>query len=130
MLIKIVFLASLLAISLGKSAPPITCNSAGACLASDCCEFIDTFCDAVDPENLPLHDSNSRCYNLSNGNRCDFMAFNTYKTNWSPSGTNCKTVLRNVTSQCSFGGHGKITNADPAYTFVVDVNAGPCNINI
>ncbi|KAF9443382.1 hypothetical protein P691DRAFT_788131 [Macrolepiota fuliginosa MF-IS2] len=133
MFIKLVFIANLLAVALAQN---ITCLTGGYAPATQCTQFVNTFCDAVDPESLRLKNSNGRCFNLANGNRYssphlgDFMAFNTYQDNASPSGTNCKSILENVTKQCKYGGNGKITDASPAYTFVVDVNVGPCNINI
>ncbi|KAF9441345.1 hypothetical protein P691DRAFT_645599, partial [Macrolepiota fuliginosa MF-IS2] len=92
--------------------------------ASDCSGFINKFCNSVDPEPVRLHDNNSRCYNLPNGNRCDFIAYNTYQNNISPSGTNCKFVLQNVTNACNFGGSGQ--REPGAYTFSVDLNIGAC----
>ncbi|KAF9440751.1 hypothetical protein P691DRAFT_686573, partial [Macrolepiota fuliginosa MF-IS2] len=73
-----------------------------------------------------LHDNNSRCCNLPNGNRCmcDFIAYNTYQTNISPFGANCKCVLQNVANTCHFGCSRQ---RDPgAYTFSIDLNIRPC----
>ncbi|KAF9450713.1 hypothetical protein P691DRAFT_788665 [Macrolepiota fuliginosa MF-IS2] len=127
MFIKLVLISNFLAVALGQS---VTCLNAGDNPSNYCDQFINTFCDAIDTENLRLNNTNSRCYNFDANNRCDFMAFNSYQDNTSPSSANCKKVAQEITSQCKYGGHGKINKAGPAYTFVVDYNDGPCNINI
>ncbi|KAF9439529.1 hypothetical protein P691DRAFT_769509 [Macrolepiota fuliginosa MF-IS2] len=109
--------------------PAPTCyKGPGASPATDCSRFINKFCSLVDPEPLRLHDNNAHCYNLPNGNRCDFIAYNSYQNNASPSGLNCVSVLEKITKTCSLGGFGQ--HGVGGYTFTVDVNAGPCTSSV
>ncbi|KAF9441791.1 hypothetical protein P691DRAFT_765887 [Macrolepiota fuliginosa MF-IS2] len=130
MFIKAVFLANLVAIVLAQTPMPAsTCyKGPGAGPAFDCNRFINKFCGLVNPEHLRLHDNNARYYNLPNGNRCDFIAYNSRQDNASPSGPYCGSVLENITKTCSFGGFGQCGVG--GYTFTVDVNAGPCTSSV
>ncbi|KAJ3566804.1 hypothetical protein NP233_g6773 [Leucocoprinus birnbaumii] len=104
MFFKTVFMATLLAVAIAQG--PRTCykglNGVGAGPINDCCQFINTFCNDASLTQTPVRigDATSRCFNLPGGDRCDFIAYNTYNQGVSPSNANCKTVLEDIGSKC------------------------------
>ncbi|KAF5354732.1 hypothetical protein D9756_005780 [Leucocoprinus leucothites] len=131
MLYNTIFTATLLAVAMAQG--PRACyqgSSGSAAPARDCASFINTFCDDASMGQTPVRigDSTSRCFNLPGGDRCDFIALNTYTRAVSPDNNSCRTVLNDIAGRCPYGGFGQI--ADPAYTFTVDRNHGACSRNV
>ncbi|KAF5355097.1 hypothetical protein D9756_005778 [Leucocoprinus leucothites] len=131
MLYNTIFTATLLAVAMAQG--PRTCyqgvpESAGP--ATDCISFINTFCNDASISQTPVRigDSTSRCFNLPGGDRCDFIAFNTFTSGVSPSNVNCKSVLNDIATRCPLGGFGQVS--DTAYTFTVDRNHGLCGSSV
>ncbi|KAJ3575082.1 hypothetical protein NP233_g1318 [Leucocoprinus birnbaumii] len=127
-----VFMATLLAVTMAQG--PRTCykglNGVGAGPINDCCQFINTFCNDASLTQTPVRigDATSRCFNLPGGDRCDFIAYNTYNQAVSPSIKSCKIVLEDIGSKCILGGFGAVS--DTAYTFTVDRNHGSCGHDV
>ncbi|KAF5354865.1 hypothetical protein D9756_005785 [Leucocoprinus leucothites] len=91
MLYNTIFTATLLAVAMAQG--PRTCyqGAAGSARpASDCISFIDTFCNDASMGQTPVSigDSTGRCFNLPGGDRCDFIALNTYMDGVSPNNAN------------------------------------------
>ncbi|KAJ7312394.1 hypothetical protein DFH08DRAFT_822132 [Mycena albidolilacea] len=92
---------------------------------ADCSSFIGTFCASLGVDVMAPQDTASRCFNLPNGLRCDFFAFNSGGTTDSPSVGNCATGLSLVNQGCAQNG-GQVNFAGLPFVFFLDPNTGPC----
>ncbi|KAF5359504.1 hypothetical protein D9756_003547 [Leucocoprinus leucothites] len=119
----------------------VNCYGKGLTPASDCNQFVQQFCASVANTQYPSGDSASACFNQQNGNRCDFIAYNTNTNTNNNGGFNnggfnngnfnvfsCQSVLQNISGRCQSGGWGQQTAGD--WTFTVDPNRGRCGSDV
>ncbi|KXN87080.1 Antiviral protein CAP [Leucoagaricus sp. SymC.cos] len=109
----------------------INCTRDGLAEASSCLPFVDTFCDDAGSASTPLRfgDSTSRCFDTPNGNRCDFISFNSSVNGTSGIASNCKVWVRDIINQCPMGGWFFAVSGSPpaaSFTWSVDPNFGKC----
>ncbi|KAF9441626.1 hypothetical protein P691DRAFT_766057 [Macrolepiota fuliginosa MF-IS2] len=121
---KIAFLTSFLAFAVAQIAAQ-TCYTQGTGPTADCGIFINEFCNSAAQLSVQSRDSQSRCFNLPGGRRCDFIAYNSREISAAPNEPGCQFALHNVARNCPVGGSGR-SRANDAYTFTIDPNRGPC----
>ncbi|KAF9445700.1 hypothetical protein P691DRAFT_784882 [Macrolepiota fuliginosa MF-IS2] len=126
---KFAFLISFLVFAVAQIEAQ-TCYTQGTGPTTDCGGFINEFCNSAAQlsASIPLvssRDSQGRCFNLPDGRRCNFIAYNSREITAAPNEFGCQFALNNVARNCPVGGSGK-SRADDAYTFTIDPNRGPC----